>query len=426
MCSYRSWPRSAMISCAGGAAGTAGAAPGTPALMPVRTDIWAGWIARVCLVAPRPAVMWLLFVMRARRKTGYSPVRPAGGQGVYAASPAPGRPGDPRSVAALQRTAGNAAVSAALRPAVPAPEQQVAVQRRVTIDDSVEMPERNAISNVLAANSVLGAMWMWLGGHSKIEFRVFREEEGFATTVAELPFDALTPGLIADEHSLSLKIRAFTGTGERRSPTSITETISHELNLHLLPWARVMMFKEFQSLDSQEKLDAYPAEQLQRIIRVLGQSGNLTTPGGQERVVRDIKGDAANKFMAPLSGEKFGNHADVGLWLLHFQTIANLAKQQPQAADQAALVAEAMGKVLMPMKLTGKPDTAVVRNLDALPKCGQVLDGFATDYGDLVADKTQFLKTLQDVKDRLAEYANSAQQAANNNQAAPYVLTGNQ
>jgi hypothetical protein len=206
----------------------------------------------------------------------------------------------------------------------------------------------------------------------------------------------------------------------RKAEPYVLETVSHELNLHLLPWARVMMHKELLSLDSRVKVERYGQAQVDRVCTVLGYSGNLSDTAGRQRVLRDVRGDAVNKLLPVFTGKGYGNHADIGLWLLHLKTIAKLTTQEPEA-DRPAVVAAAMEKMLMPMVLTGPVEHAVARNPEVPAECDRVLDGFLQDYGPRVADPDSFSENLGKIRERLRKYAEAARDAQDRGHPAAYA-----
>jgi hypothetical protein len=201
----------------------------------------------------------------------------------------------------------------------------------------------------------------------------------------------------------------------------LLETVSHELNLHLVPWARVMMLKEFQSLDTAEELDNYPAEQLERIYTTLSYSGDLQKSEGRARLLVDIRADAANKFLFALTGKGLGNHSDIGLWLLHLKTIANLANQQADPAVAAEIASVGIEKMIFPMRATGKPEHAIVRNVDVLDECRQILRDLRARYKNHVPNKKQFKKNIRKVRKLLEEYEANAKGARATGNAAVYT-----
>lgn len=351
------------------------------------------------------------------KQPGREPARPEAVRARPAASTwrAPAR--FPTAVAAAQAAAGNTAVSAALRK----PQEPVA-QRVTTIDGTVEQQDVSAITRVLAANDVLRAAWMWILDHKRITFTISAlGMNSFAVTTAVLPGDALTPGLIVSDLEISVKLAPINGTGKHSSPASVLEQVSHELNLHLLPWVRVMMFKESQALDSPEKLKGYPPEQLTRVGKVLGYSGDLATPVGQERLRRDLAADKANKALFDLTGKKHGNHSDIGLWLLHLRTLANLAELETTPWARAALVSEAIPKVSVAMAATGDPKMAIVRDESALSDCHQLLDGFLITHGPHVSNQALFGEFIKAIKKHLDGYAAEAKNAQQVGKPAQYA-----
>jgi hypothetical protein len=236
----------------------------------------------------------------------------------------------------------------------------------------------------------------------------------FNSTEADLPADAFQPGPIVADVNIALKLKPPQPDAQHYRE-SLLETISHELNLHLLPWARVMMHKDLTAI-TQQNMDNYPPAQLERICRVLGYSGDLTTDEGRQRLGVDIRGDAANKSMRNLMVDentpahhatRLGNHADVGLWLIHLQNLAKLFDREP-ATNKGTLVAKAIKKIRDPMLLTGDPATAIVRNPDAATRCVELLHSFVDKYAALVADRQGFEADIVWIAQRILAYETHA------------------
>lgn len=209
------------------------------------------------------------------------------------------------------------------------------IQFTRTFSSDITDPAKQLLERVLRSNPVLWAMWQWIKNHDEIHLDIVKST-GFASVDAKL-----------GEKAIKLKLHPDRATDD---PAGMLETLSHEVTLHMLPWARPMMTLELKAHG--EDMDA---SQLERIKTVLGP---IAPSVGV--FAREISADFQNKE-TPTFG---GNHSDLALWTIHLQNVLAMASTETSDANAALLVAKAVEKMVLPMKLTGKPEDTVDRGED--------------------------------------------------------------
>ena len=334
------------------------------------------------------------------------------------------------SLLALQRSAGNAAVAALVAPPRPtrardatrevhsqAPESRPAgsrqpfgrgrlhvpravLQRQVTVADTLDAANADALQQVLGASTTLNTIWEWFGAHPWANLTVQPKAEGSSAFTGDRPRDLFDPGFIA---------QPVHGTVALRPPATEAaglETLSHELNLHFLPWARLLMYKDAAAIIAEigSSIDVtYPVEQQRRIAAVLGEQDV------------DLQADAANVYLQQLGGIALGNHADIGLWLTHVRTITALVHKQRDERKAAAIAATAINKMNMPMLLTGAPETTILRRpalFEAFVDEFEVLTKLAGAHDDILAGSAKRIRQQVEVYRRVAEGLPQGRRAA--------------
>jgi hypothetical protein len=109
------------------------------------------------------------------------------------------------------------------------------VQRIIAFAADVDAEDRRIIDIVLNTNPVLRAVWDWLTHHGRHTFTVKRTAG----------YNQINARFGDVDISFSINPLTTNDAGQRvRNDARWISTISHELTLHLLPWARVVMFHE--------------------------------------------------------------------------------------------------------------------------------------------------------------------------------------
>lgn len=227
------------------------------------------------------------------------------------------------------------------------------VQRIIDIEDSVEAADTDIIETVLNTNPILRALWDWLTNHGRYTFTVRRANNGFNKINARLGDIAI---------SFSINPLIYEGAQQVRDDVRWISTISHELTLHLLPWARVMMLHELKGDLVYSELDN--EEQVGRMAVVLGPiAGDVPT------LIKHINADKANK----LTTSAGGNHSDILLWNQHLRDMLNVVASQPDTEVKGAIIAHTLEKMRLPITATGKLSDAVDRGPGALATFNQTM-----------------------------------------------------
>jgi hypothetical protein len=259
------------------------------------------------------------------------------------------------------------------------------IQRVIVVEESVEPADTRIIDIVLNANPVLRAVWDWLSNHARYTFTIVRAD-GFNRVNARL-----------GEIDVSFTINPLTtneeGVKVRNDPRWVS-TVSHELTLHLLPWARIMMFHELAGdLGYSEAGD--PA-QLNRMRIVLG-----PIAGNTQTLAKEINADKDNKLTTSMGG----NHSDIMLWNLHLRDVLNVVATQANTNTKGIIIASTLEKMRMPILLTGKVEDAVDRGPGALVQFNQAMTAVeALSVHVAEGQRDRFNENAIAIRARMAEY----------------------
>lgn len=276
-----------------------------------------------------------------------------------------------------KRPAGTVSLTSPL----PSPAPLPVVQRVRYFADDITQNAKNVIQEVLNASPVLMAMWQWLKNHAAFELHVIKSQ-GFASVEAKL-----------GEDKVYLKINPDNATGERRE--ALLGTVSHELNLHMLPWARPNMTQEINA--NKDNIAAYDAGQLARVQTVLG-----PIMPNEATAQKELKADIDNKNTATWGG----NHSDIGLWTAHLNTLIGLAANEADGGKKVKILEDAIFKMLLPMTLTGRVEDAIDRGPGALIAFETALNTIAgyTNQVPEGARRTSFTANILWVRNRARTY----------------------
>ncbi|GAA3610244.1 DUF4157 domain-containing protein [Flavivirga amylovorans] len=240
--------------------------------------------------------------------------------------------------------------------------------------DNAEVKE--VIKAVLDASPILMAMWQWLKYHPVFELNIIKTET-FAAVNAKL-----------SDSKINLKFDPTKTVGDSRA--ALIGTISHELNLHMLPWARVMMSNEISN--NSDNIATYDASQLERVVTVLS-----PVMPDVETAILNYKADFTNKTTDSFGG----NHSDLGLWILHLETVLTMAMKE----HNYIVVEEAINKMPMPMTLTGQPKDAIERGPAVYEKFIAILDQAASFSENIPLERRAFFESnIETIKKRAKLY----------------------
>ena len=314
------------------------------------------------------------------------------------------------------------------------------VQRRRTFAEDINATTKSALQSVLDADPVLGAMWQWIKNHDDIHLNIMTPG-GQTATVA--PFDA---------KEIELRIN------QSASREKLIGTISHELTLHMLPWARLMMRKELEAMVPESNVSSSssstsssstssalsssapsssalsssaPSSSSSTSSSSTSSSSTSSSSTSSSSTSSapshgDLQTGRMRTVLGPISGTSAmlhaqtiadavnkdtgspGNHSDLGLWSSHLQTVLRVAGREDK--HQAALiVASAIDSMRFSMYLTGKPQDAIDRGAHVLGQFEALLNQAAA-YGAEIEnsagsdEKDTFSQNITGIRTRAQAY----------------------
>jgi hypothetical protein len=247
------------------------------------------------------------------------------------------------------------------------------IQHTMAFAPEIDQASQGVIQRVLAANPILSAMWRWIQQHTTVHLDIQATAGNPSVTAA-----------IGDTH-VSLKLPPQ-GAHEQGGAT-LLGSISHELTLHLLPWARHAM-----TVEAMAAPDAMTAD----VKTVLG-----PIAANQETLKKHITADITNKATpAP------GNHSDLGLWASHMRTVVKIADGEADQNQAALIVTTAMSKMALSMAVTGNEAEAIDRGPEAFKDFNAALQ-LVFAYQSKITDpaaKTSFVNSVESILNRATAY----------------------
>jgi hypothetical protein len=254
--------------------------------------------------------------------------------------------------------------------------QAAAIQRTRTFSDEITEECQGMVQRVIDSNPVVMAMWQWVKHHDKIHLDIIKSG-GFASVDAPL-----------GEKKIKLKIHPEKAT--ENGGAALLGNLSHELTLHMLPWARPLMLEELQKGVGDQ-------DQLARIKTVLGPIAQ-----NDRMLQREISGDIQNKKTTTFGG----NHSDLALWSEHLRNVLAIAQAEEDSDQGTLVVTTAIEKMVMPMILTGQPKDTVDRSIHVFGEFEEVVKKVREVRHAIKNDKTKetFLSNIARILKQAKEY----------------------
>ena len=278
---------------------------------------------------------------------------------------------------------------------VPRSGGAVSVQRKCTFADDITNEAKQVLQRVLAVNPVLDSMWRWVDAHQEIILDV---------TVNVTTGQSAAVQAKLGSKNITLKIRPDKAV--ENGGIELLETLSHELTLHMLPWARPLMDEELRV-----RPDAIGPAQRDLINAVLA-----PIRGADNKLEKQLAADNANKGPTTLPG---GNHSDIGLWALHLSNMLGLVKQEPDDRVKLALITTTVHKVNGSMLLTGSPADVVDRGpevfddvLSQMAAIGEYESKIhdSSSLGQFRSDFDRILNRVLECKEAIVGMSNQSQE----------------
>lgn len=223
------------------------------------------------------------------------------------------------------------------------------VQHKREFSEDIDETTQGLIQRVLLADPVLMAMWQWIKQHDTILLEVVKSDQ-FAAVVA--PLGATT-----------IYLKLHPDKAKQNGGAQFLGTLSHELTLHMLPWARLTMMDELMTTQKDE------AGLISTVLRPIAKNEHV--------LKRELVADAKNKETTSFGG----NHSDVSLWTSHLRTVMAIARQEEDDDQGTLVVTTAIQQMMLPMLLTGQVE-------DTIDRGGRSFDDF-----DTVLDEVEELKS---------------------------------
>jgi hypothetical protein len=232
------------------------------------------------------------------------------------------------------------------------------------------------IGRVLDADPVLKAMWQWVVNHPTIHLQIVKSD-GFAAVDAPIG-------------ATEIYLKIHPAKAHEQEGAALLGNLSHELTLHMLPWARPIMAEE-------RDRDGHSNDDFTSTSTVLSRIAP-----NQNALRRELAADNNNKATATWGG----NHSDLALWAAHLRTVMGIAVQENDRVQAALIVSTAISKMILPMFTTGRPEDTVYRGDYAFRQfeaaLAQVLQ-YQRDIAD-EEERSQFVQNVEKIYKRGLEY----------------------
>jgi hypothetical protein len=227
--------------------------------------------------------------------------------------------------------------------------------------------------------------WQWLENHPTITLTV-RRSENFNSIQAKI-----------GEKKIFFNINPLVeGKDDKKERNPYwAATVSHELELHLLPYVRVTMYQEQHNEDNTQETENGEFDNAQAIRASAVLDGILS-----ENLITELAADVTNKETKGFGG----NHSDLSLWTSHLRDVMAMAKNMDKKPG-ARLVSHAIEKMLLSMLITGEVKNVIVRSGGEYKAFVEAVKTISEFEGAMKKSKKAFLENIGKIINRATLYS---------------------